>query len=199
VPRLTAAAREANRAALLDAGAREIAEHGLAGARIDDISVAAGLAKGTVYNHFESKDALFRAILAEACTLADDSAAEVPDDAPPIERLAAFVAGNLKWATARPALATVFARELLAGDPETQAFLLQAAADCVHTVAHILAGNVRDDLPPERLAVAFMCHANLLLGQHNATGWPAVDELPMLAATLFLDGAGYPPLADAVG
>lgn len=190
MPRLTAAAREANRAALLDAGARAIAERGLAGARIDDISLAAGLAKGTVYNHFESKQALFRAILAEACRLADDSADRVPADAPACERLAAFVAGNLEWAVAHPALATVFARELLAGDPETQAFLLQAASHCVGTVAEILAGNVREDLPPERLAVAFMCHANLLLGQHNATGWPAVEELPMLAATLFLGGAG---------
>ena len=187
--RLTAAAREANRAALLDAGARAIAEHGLARARIDDISVSAGLAKGTVYNHFASKEALFRAVLAQACALADDSADRVPPDAPPVERLAAFVAGNLEWAAARPALARVFARELLAGDPETQAFLLEASAHCTATVAGILAGNVRDDLPPERLAVAFICHANLLLRQHNATGWPALEELPRLAATLFLEGA----------
>jgi AcrR family transcriptional regulator len=198
VPRLTTAAREANRAALLEAGARAFAEHGVAGARIDDISLAAGLAKGTVYNHFESKDALFKAVLAEACAMADHSADQVPHDAPPVQRLATFVAGNLEWATARPALATVFARELLAGDPETQAFILEAAADCVRTVAEILAGNVRDDLPPERLAVAFMCHANLLLGQHNASGWPSLEELPRLAATLFLDGAGYSPLADAM-
>jgi hypothetical protein len=34
-----------------------------------------------------------------------------------------------------------------------------------------------------------MCHANLLLGQHEATGWPALEELPTLAASLFLDGA----------
>ena len=198
MPRLTTAARDANRAALLEAAASAIAEHGLAGARIDDISLAAGLAKGTVYNHFESKDALFKAVLAEACALADHSAAEVPPDAPPEERLAAFVAGNLEWATARPALATVFGRELLAGDPETQAFLLEAAARCVQTVASILAGNLRDDLPPDRLAIAFMCHANLLLGQHRASGWPTLDELPRLAASLFLDGAGYPPLADAI-
>jgi AcrR family transcriptional regulator len=189
MPRLTAAAREANRQALLESGARAIARFGLSAARIDDISLAAGLAKGTVYNHFESKDALFRAILGEACALADHSAAAVPPDAEPAERLAAFVAGNLEWAVARPALATVFARELLAGDPETQAFVLQAASHCVEVVASILAGEVRDDLPPQQLAVAFVCHANLLLNQHHATGWPALDELPELAATLFLDGA----------
>jgi AcrR family transcriptional regulator len=190
MPRLTAAAREANRAALLESGARAIAKYGLAAARIDDISLSAGLAKGTVYNHFESKDALFRAILSEACALADESAAAVPPAAEPTERLAAFVAGNLEWALERPALAAVFARELLAGDAETRAFLLQAAAHCVAAVAEILAGHLRDDLPPEQLAVAFMCHANLLLAQHRATGWPTLEELPQLAATLFLDGAG---------
>jgi AcrR family transcriptional regulator len=188
MPRLTAAAREANRAALLEAGAQAFAASGLAGARIDDISLAAGLAKGTVYNHFESKDALFRAILGEACALAERTADAVPADAAPEERLAAFVAGNLEWAQARPALARVFARELLAGDAATRAFVLQAAAHCVSTVASILAGEVRDDLPPDQLAVAFICHANLLLGQHWATGWPALDKLPELAAALFLEG-----------
>jgi AcrR family transcriptional regulator len=189
VPRLTAAAQAANRAALLEAGAQAIAEAGLAGARIDDISLAAGLAKGTVYNHFESKDALYRAVLGEACALAERSADGVAPDAPPAERLAAFVAGNLEWAYARPALAIVFARGLLAGDATTRAFILGAAAHCVQTVDSILAGEVRDDLPPDQLAVAFICHANLLLTQHWATGWPSRAELPELAATLFLDGA----------
>jgi len=188
MPRLTAAAREANRAALLEAGAQAIAESGVARARIDDISLAAGLAKGTVYNHFASKEALFRAILSEACELAEGSAARVPADAPAADRLAAFVAGNIEWATARPALSTVFARELLAGDPATQAFLLQAAWHCVEVVASILAGEVREDLPPQRLAIAFMRHASLLLSQHRTTGWPPLDRLPQLAASLFLDG-----------
>lgn len=189
MPRLTAAAHAANRAALLEAGAQAIAESGLARARIDDISLAAGLAKGTVYNHFASKDALFRAILSEACQLAEASAERIPADAPPADRLAAFVAGNIEWATARPALSTVFARELLAGDPPTQAFVLEAAWHCVEVVASILAGEVRGELPPERLAVAFIRHATLLLSQQRATGWPPPAELPRLAATLFLDGA----------
>jgi AcrR family transcriptional regulator len=184
---VTAAAREANRQALLDAGARAIAEQGLPGARIDDISMAAGLAKGTVYNHFASKDALFEAILREACAAADGSADHVPEDATPEVRLAAFVAGNLEWATARPALATVFARALLAGDERTRALVLETAAHCIAVVAAILA-EVRPDLPPDRLAVHFMCHANLLLGQSWATGWPALPELPELAAGLFVRG-----------
>jgi AcrR family transcriptional regulator len=192
VPRLTTAAREANRAALLDAGARAIAEHGLSRARIDDISLAAGLAKGTVYNHFESKEALFRAVLSEACELAEDSASTVPDDAPAVDRLAAFVAGNLAWSARRPDLAIVFGREMLAGAPETQAFLLREAWHCVEVVASILDGEVRDDIPPQLAAIAFIRHGTLLLSQHRATGWPALEELPQMAATLFLDGAARP-------
>jgi AcrR family transcriptional regulator len=34
-------------------------------ARIDDISVAAGLAKSTIYNYFKSKEAAFCAVLAD--------------------------------------------------------------------------------------------------------------------------------------
>src|SRR3954447_13717388 len=171
MPRLTAAAHAANRAAVLEAGAQAVAESGLARARIDDISLAAGLAKGTVYNHFASKQALFRAILSEACQLAEASAERVPADASAADRLAAFVAGNVEWATARPALSMVFARELLAGDPATQAFVLEAAWHCVEVVASILAGEVRGDLPPERLAIAFMRHASLLLSQHRTPRW----------------------------
>lgn len=193
MPRVTAAARDANRRALLDAGAAAFAELGRAGARIDDISLAAGLAKGTVYNHFESKDALFEAVLREACALADDSADTIPGEATAGERLAGFVAGNLEWAAARPALARVFARELLAGDDETRALLLEASAHCVGSVRAILAdgaerGELRSDLPFDALAVMFLCHANLLVAQSWSAGWPAPADLPKMAATLFLRG-----------
>jgi AcrR family transcriptional regulator len=149
--------------------------------------------KGTVYNHFESKDALFEAVLREACTLADGSAQNVPVDGSADLRLAAFVAGNLEWASAHPALARVFARELLAGDDETRALVLAAAADCLEVVESILvagaqAGELRSDMAFDGLAVTFICHANLLLAQSWSTGWPTQSELPELAASLFLRG-----------
>jgi AcrR family transcriptional regulator len=193
MPRVTAAVREANRRALLDAGAEAIAEQGLAGARIDDISLAAGLAKGTVYNHFESKDALFEAVVREACAMADDGAHLVPADGPAEARLAAFVAANLEWASARPALARVFARAILAGDDQTRALVLEAAADCLGVVESILAdgaqaGELRSDLALDGLAVTFISHANLMLAQSWSTGWPGLAEMPALAARLFVRG-----------
>ena len=48
---------------LLDAAAKEIAHKGLDSANINDISLAAGFAKGTVYNYFPSKRALMESLL----------------------------------------------------------------------------------------------------------------------------------------
>ncbi|MCA9730249.1 MAG: helix-turn-helix transcriptional regulator, partial [Candidatus Eisenbacteria bacterium] len=50
---------------LIETAARHFGEAGFEGARIDAISLDAGLAKGTVYNYFESKQDLFGAVVEE--------------------------------------------------------------------------------------------------------------------------------------
>lgn len=51
------------RAQIIDAAVVEFRENGFAGASMDRISARADVSKRTVYNHFCSKDVLFRAIL----------------------------------------------------------------------------------------------------------------------------------------
>lgn len=41
------------------------AEHGIAGAKLEDIAARAGVSKGTIYLYFPSKDDLFRAVVRE--------------------------------------------------------------------------------------------------------------------------------------
>lgn len=53
---------------LMEAAVDAFAQAGYDGAKVDSISQAAGFAKGTIYNHFESKRALMLALI-------DDSAA----------------------------------------------------------------------------------------------------------------------------
>lgn len=53
------------RSSLLSAGRRLFAERPFDAVAIDDIVSAAGVAKGTFYNHFTDKDALITAIVAE--------------------------------------------------------------------------------------------------------------------------------------
>lgn len=56
---------EAARAAILDAAIAEFTAKGLAGARMEAIAQAAGVAKGLAFHHFGSKDGLWAAALAE--------------------------------------------------------------------------------------------------------------------------------------
>jgi AcrR family transcriptional regulator len=53
------------RSALVAAARAEFVRHGIVRARIEDITTACGLSKGAFYLHFESKEALFREVVAE--------------------------------------------------------------------------------------------------------------------------------------
>lgn len=51
------------RSQILDAAVAEFQERGFAGASMDRVACRACVSKRTVYNHFDGKEALFRAIL----------------------------------------------------------------------------------------------------------------------------------------
>ena len=54
---------QASRRRLLDAGAAEFAAHGVAGARVDRISLDAKVSKAQIYSYYEGKEKLFDAVL----------------------------------------------------------------------------------------------------------------------------------------
>jgi len=70
-PRPTAAAaadprvsrRAERRQAILVAALKEFSARGFAAARLDDVAVAAGIAKGTIYLYFRDKEALFQDLI----------------------------------------------------------------------------------------------------------------------------------------
>lgn len=56
-------AKEARRLAFLNAALDEFFERGFSAARMDDIAARAGVTKGTLYLYFDSKEALFTALV----------------------------------------------------------------------------------------------------------------------------------------
>ena len=54
---------DGKRQQIIDAAVAEFREKGFAGASMDRVSARANVSKRTVYNHFDSKDALFHAIV----------------------------------------------------------------------------------------------------------------------------------------
>ncbi|HVM41953.1 MAG TPA: TetR/AcrR family transcriptional regulator [Gemmatimonadales bacterium] len=78
--------KDARPSEILAAALQTFAEHGYAATKLEDVARRAGVTKGTLYIYFESKDALFKAvvrenvvpILATAEQMADDPSAN-PD------------------------------------------------------------------------------------------------------------------------
>ncbi|MDQ6731539.1 MAG: TetR/AcrR family transcriptional regulator [Actinomycetota bacterium] len=195
MPRVNQQTRSATRLALLDSAAQAFAEHGYHETAIDSVSEAAGVAKGTIYNYFSSKEDILRALIKEACQLAIDSATAISDSASTHARLQDFVAGNLRWARQRRPLALLFARELLAGDAQMKALIAEAAAPCVTKVAAIMhtgieRGEITPYAPPGALALTFIALTNMLLLQSwdGLMPWPPDATLPTTATALFLHG-----------
>lgn len=58
--------KEARPQEILDAALAVFAEKGFSAARMEDISHRAGVTKGTIYLYFESKEALFKALVRES-------------------------------------------------------------------------------------------------------------------------------------
>lgn len=67
--------RDARREEILVAAARVFAEKGIARSKISDIASAAGLSHGLVYHYFESKDAIFEAIVEQMMAKIDSDLA----------------------------------------------------------------------------------------------------------------------------
>ena len=110
------------RARLLEAVGRAVAERGYAAATIDDIVRDAGVSKKTFYEHFPDKLGCFLA----AYEAASDELYEhvrAAQEAPGTweDRTRAGIHAYLRWLAAEPALARVFLIEVAAAGPEALA------------------------------------------------------------------------------
>ena len=188
--------KKLTRQRLLDAGADEFARNGLLGANVNRISVAAGLAKGTIYNYFTSKEELFLAVCLEACARAAAGARALPPEAPTRERLRALVESDVRWAREHDAFARVLIREALSGDSRFAPQVLEAAAPWFAKLTEVLdagveRGEIRRDVPIDQLALSATGLINLALVQHwgSSGAWPSFDDIPDIVLRQFLEGA----------
>jgi len=85
-------APEVRRQTILKAALATFAERGFAAARLDDVAARAGVAKGTLYLYFHSKEALFEALIRDAISplLAQVGAVAAAPDMAPTKALETF-------------------------------------------------------------------------------------------------------------
>ena len=84
-----------NRARILTAARRILADHGAAGLSMNSVAAAAGVGKGTIFRRFGDRDGLLRALLDEHTIELQNAWLSGPPPlgpgAPPQERLEAFI------------------------------------------------------------------------------------------------------------
>ena len=159
MPRVSASEKMAIRRRLIEAGKGEFAARGLAGARLDEISVAAGHAKGTIYNYFLNKEALFFEIVGEWCAELSSRAAFL--DGSPRGQLLGLAELDVEIARKDPDLALVVVQQMpaLLASHHTEVFdaigpgLDLLAAICREGLA---AGDFASPYSPEVLARLFL-------------------------------------------
>lgn len=98
--------RERTRRRLLEAGRVLIAERGVAGLRIQEITERADVALGSFYNHFPTKDDLVEAVVGESmATLAAATIEKAAPDADPAEIVVTASLAIIRLAVVEPGFA----------------------------------------------------------------------------------------------
>lgn len=195
MPRISEAAKLEHRRRLLDAAAAEFAAKGLEAARVDDISVAAGLAKGTIYNYFDSKIAVFRAVVEEWAQRTIKARQSVPDDAPVRDQLLAVVRADVQVVGEMEEFARTAMREVFTSPSSAVHEILPAWEPVDQEIETMLAraqqrGELRADRSAEELMRVFFTLTNGLLLEHWLPGSDLeLTDIPELAVDYYLDGA----------
>jgi AcrR family transcriptional regulator len=112
-PQASAATRAASRARILDAAGALFAEHGFGPCRVADVAHRAGMSPANVYWHFDSKEAVLRAILVDGLAAREAMTAAVAAEYGParrkleimVDRTLAFYSEHARFLVIRAGLA----------------------------------------------------------------------------------------------
>ncbi|RZU63826.1 TetR family transcriptional regulator [Microterricola gilva] len=102
--------------AILDAALELAATRGITGTTMDDVAERAGVAKGSLYYNFSSKDQLFEALLEEGVGSLADALREARGELVGWAAIEALVAALLDRIAANAALAKLMASEIFRTD-----------------------------------------------------------------------------------
>ncbi|MGW3093414.1 TetR/AcrR family transcriptional regulator [Streptomyces sp. CdTB01] len=152
-----------NRAALLEAASRLIAEHGAAGVTMEAVAAAAKVGKGTVFRRFGDRTGLLMALLDHSARkLQADFLAGPPPlgpGAPPLERLRAFGVALLYRSAEQLDLQ-------LAAQPEPARRFVHPSAGALTTHVMVLLRQIVPDADCELLAQALLGYLDPALIHH---------------------------------
>jgi len=136
-------ARPDSRTRILAAAAREFAAHGFDGANMDRLARAARLNKAMIYYHFRGKAALYGEVFREFIRGVLERLQEVEhSEAPPADKIRAFVLAITAEAEVRPHFPPMWLREVAGGGPNIDQATIGLISQIPATLGRIVTEGV---------------------------------------------------------
>lgn len=135
------------RARILSAAERIFARHGFFAARVTEIAKEAGVADGTIYLYFKSKDDLLISLFERRMSQVNDALRAAIAEVPPAERLRAFIKTYLRLVHDEPGAVEVLTIELRQSSKFMKEYDNPQFADFLRMLGGIIAdGQARGEL-----------------------------------------------------
>jgi len=177
---------------ILDAAERIFARHGFYAARVSEIAKEAGVADGTIYLYFKSKDDLLISLFERRMTQVNRELRAAIAAGTPMEQLHAFIRTYLRMLSNEPAAAEVVTIELRQSSKFMKEYDNPQFADFLRMLGAIIAdGQERgelDDAIPSHIA------ARMIFGilDELALAW-VLGKQPLKSTASAGPGAGTRP------
>ncbi len=141
--------RDATRRRLFEAAVTLIAEQGFSSTTVDEIAERAGVAKGTVYYNFASKNVLFEELLRHGIELLATSLQAASDEVADrggrrIDALDAMIRAGLDFISRYPALTRLYVAEMWRTNRAWQSTLMVVRKRAISVVEEVLREAVAD-------------------------------------------------------
>ena len=182
--------RERTRAALVEAALRVIARLGPDAPSIDDFTSEAGVARGTFYNIFETRDGLLIAVATEIADRIEAERAHLLALSDPAERLSCAVRTYIRAASANPVLGAAIVRIALVAAPLGPAMRANLARDLADGIA-----EGRFAVPSAQAAKDVVLGAGIM-GMRAVLRGEAGDDHDQAVAGMVLLALGVPDAAE---
>ena len=181
---------------LLTAAERAFAEAGFEGAKLHDIAEVAGISRPSLLYHFESKHALYCAVVQRVF---EDLGAAIREGLA-IEggfgtKLDAVLTNFVRFLESRPTAARLVLREVLDGRGPGHDLLLSAGVPLLRLVERFIRDKGREvvprDVPVEDALLQLVAGSFVkaaATGSLRSELWGPIDRTPAIARVLFLGG-----------
>ncbi|OGQ68993.1 MAG: hypothetical protein A3F89_04380 [Deltaproteobacteria bacterium RIFCSPLOWO2_12_FULL_50_11] len=181
---------------LLEKAAQIFAKIGYAQANINEISVAAGFGKGTIYNYFKNKKDLLAAIIRHACHGAiQDILKQLENLTDPVEKIHTLIRAEIEWFKKNEDLGRVMIREGYGAPPQDQKDFLEALQEGYLLMTGIFQEGIekrcfRKDADPQFATHMLFGIIETQLLSHWLLGdqYPSLDKISENIFSIFMFG-----------